>query len=802
MGIGPKNYENKASDILHSLSVEEKAALCSGEDFWSLKSLDRHGIGPLMVTDGPHGLRKQKGAADHMGFNHSVPATCFPTASALAATWNTDLMSEIGRALGAECRHEGVSVLLGPGINIKRHPTCGRNFEYFSEDPYVSGKLAAALVEGLQSEGVGACVKHFAANNQETQRMVIDTLVDERTLREIYCPAFETVVKEAQPWSVMCAYNRLNGTFCSDSDYLLNKVLRQDWGFEGLVMTDWGGQNDRVEGVKAGMDLEMPGNKGVNDARIAWAVRSGQLSEADLDKTVLRILKLMLAATDRKDGTAHVDMQAHHDLARRAAEESAVLLKNDGGLLPLKAIGKIAVIGGFAETPRFQGAGSSQVNPWKLDTPLDALRTYLEPNAEVSFARGFDADTAEDDPTLIAAAVEAAQNADKVVLLAGLTARFEAEGVDRDTLALPAQVNRLVEAVTKVNPNTVVILSNGSAIEMPWINEVQAVMTLQLAGQAGANALPRILFGDVSPSGKLAETYPMAMEDCASDAHFPGEPRRVIYREGLNIGYRYFVTYDVPVQFPFGHGLSYTRFQYSDLKLHIGGAAGEAKVVAELTVTNTGNRAGAEIVQFYVRDQVCSQPRPKRELKGFHKVMLEPGESKTVRMDLPSRAFSFYDVARADWVTEDGDFDILVGASVTDIRLSGKVTLKTGNPARRPTPERPAISMSDAQFTGQGGVLIPQDKTRPFTPLSTLHELQETRLGRLLFRKVVKDANKMLGGHTDEEAIRLRDALLSSLPMRNLVTMSNGAFSPKMLDMVLLMLNGRYGAAFKRGFKG
>jgi beta-glucosidase len=671
-------------EVLAALTLEEKAALLDGADFWHTEPVERLGVPGIMLTDGPHGLRKQAEGADHLGLNASVPATCFPPAAGLASTWDVALLDRIGEALARECRAQSVAVLLGPGVNMKRSPLCGRNFEYFSEDPALAGELASALVTGLQRLGVGASLKHYAANNQETERMTVSADVDERTLREIYLPAFERVVTRAQPWTVMCSYNRINGVYASEDPWLLTEVLRDQWGFEGLVVSDWGAVNRRDRAVAAGLDLEMPSSGGSGTRAVLAAVRAGTLPEADVDRAVARVLRLVERSQPALAPGQTFDADAHHALAREAAAASAVLLKNEGGALPLAAQGgPVAVIGEFARTPRYQGAGSSQVNPTRLDTALDTLRSALD-GREVTFAPGFTIESDAADPALTEEAVRAAADAEVAVLFLGLPPSYESEGYDRDHMDLPAHQIDLLHAVADANPNVVVVLSNGSAVTVaPWQDRARAVLEGWLLGQAGGSATADLLTGAVNPSGKLAETIPVRFTDNPTIGNFPGEHGHVRYGEGLLIGYRWYDAHRLPVAYPFGHGLSYTTFGYGDLTCEVRADGDAPEVVATLTVTNTGDRAGQETVQLYVTDPQASVYRPEQELRAFTKVRLAPGESTPVTFTLDARAFAFWHDGAARWVVEGGEFGVRVGASSRDIRRTGTVTLR-GQDVRPP----------------------------------------------------------------------------------------------------------------------
>ncbi|MFI5852677.1 glycoside hydrolase family 3 C-terminal domain-containing protein [Streptomyces parvulus] len=679
--------------LLTRLTLEEKAQLLDGSDFWRTQPVERLGIPAIMLSDGPHGLRKQCEGGDHLGLLDSVPATCFPPAAALASSWDTALLARVGEAIGRECRAERVSVVLGPGVNMKRSPLCGRNFEYYSEDPALAGELGAAFTEGVQSQGVGVSVKHFVANNQETDRMTVSAEVDARTLREIYLPAFETVVTRARPWTVMSSYNKVNGTYVAESRELLTGILREEWGFDGLVVSDWGGVSRRARSLTAGVDLEMPASGGAGTKDILEAVGSGRLSESDLDTAVARVLTLVDRASAAGGDAPSFDADAHHELAREAALAGAVLLKNDDGILPLDPAGggRIAVIGEFARTPRFQGAGSSQVNPTRVGTALDALRTAVDGRREVVFAPGFEVESETADPALVAEAVRTATDADVAVLFLGLPPSYESEGYDRAHMDLPAHQIELLDAVAEANPRVVVVLSNGSAVCLtPWQERARAVLEGWLLGQAGGDALADLLLGVANPSGRLAETIPLRHEDTPAFGNFPGAFGRVHYGEGLLVGYRWYDTRRMPVAHPFGHGLSYTTFSYDGLDAVIRSDGAEPEVEVTVTVTNTGDRTGTETVQLYVTDPESTVLRPAQELRAFARVTLEPGGSSPVTLTLGRRAFAFWHEALERWVVEGGTFGLRVGASSRDIRVETAVTL-TGDDAVLPlAPDSPA----------------------------------------------------------------------------------------------------------------
>ena len=676
--------------LVNELTLEEKASLCSGADFWHTKAIDRLNIPAAMVSDGPHGIRKQESLADHMGVAESIKAIGFPTASAMACSFDRDLLHKIGDALGEECVAEDLAVLLGPGINMKRSPICGRNFEYYSEDPVVAGELGAAFVNGVQEHGVGTSLKHFAANNQEWRRMSISAEIDERTLREIYLAAFETVVKKAQPWTIMCSYNRINGVYSCENDWLLNKVLRDEWGFEGLVMTDWGAMDEHVPSLKAGLDLEMPDCHGETDKLIVKAVQSGELEESVLDTAVERILTMVdkyLTARKGIDPASMVhplpssvergyDVAAHHALARTTAEQSAVLLKNED-ILPLQKDKKIAFIGEFAKVPRIQGGGSSHINNTSVESALDAA------GDSVSYAQGFHIDEETTDETLLQEAITLAKESDVAVIFAGLPDSFESEGFDRTHLNMPANQNELIARISEVQPNVVVVLHSGSPIAMPWLDKVAGVLQMYLAGQASGGAAVNLLFGDATPCGKLAETFPLHLEDNPSYLNFPGNREKVCYQEGVFIGYRYYDKKKMDVLFPFGYGLSYTDFTYSNMKVTVNGKnAADVDVIKETDeivvsadITNTGNCDGAEIVQLYIKNPVVYEIRPEKELRDFAKVFLKAGETKTVTFTLNARAFSYYETRIHDWYAESGDYEILLASSSRDIRLQDTVSI-------------------------------------------------------------------------------------------------------------------------------
>jgi beta-glucosidase len=794
------HMEKGIKSLITQMTLEEKASLCSGLDDWHTKPIKRLGIPSVMMTDGPHGLRKETGNKDRMLKGTSVPATCFPTAAATACSWDRELLREIGRALGEEALAQGVSVVLGPGANIKRSPLCGRNFEYFSEDPMLAGEMAAAWIDGVQDKGVGASLKHFAANSQEHRRMSIDSVVDERALREIYLANFERAIRGAKPWTVMCAYNRLNGEYCSENAWLLNKVLREDWDYEGVVVTDWGACNDRAEGLAAGQDLEMPSSNGAGDRRIIQAVKAGDLDISMLDRTVERLLRLAFAGDEGKRPGCRCDMDAHHALARRAAAESAVLLKNESGLLPLKRGARVAVIGAFAKSPRYQGSGSSRINPQRLDCAWDEMRK-LAPGCV--YAPGYRLDTDKPDEKMIAEACAAAKAADAAVVFAGLPHEYEAEGFDRVHMRMPEAHNELIRRVAEANPDTAVVLMNGAPVEMPWADSAKAILDLYLGGEAGGGAAADLLFGIKNPCGKLAETVPVRLEDALSSRYFPQGPKTVEYRESLYVGYRWFDAAKLPVRFPFGHGLSYTAFEYSDISVGKKRLGCNDGLIVSLTVCNAGKQAGAETVQLYVRDVESRAFRPEKELKGFEKVRLEPGEEKRVTFSLDKRAFAYWNPETSGWHVESGEFEILIGASSRDIRLRETVYVESDAPDA-PVPDlrkaAPAYydaaklkqGIADAEFEALYGRKLPLAGRLPrqrLTPTDTLDDARATLIGKLLYTIAYLAVKNVTGAGRDALGKKIAARFAGDLPLKNLVSMSGGVISQGLMNVLIKMMN-------------
>ncbi len=781
----------KHADTIAKMTLEEKASLCDGLDYWHSQPVERVGIKSFSLNDGPHGIRKKGDPGDtpkgETNLLKGVPAICFPTASATACSWDTDLIYRMGVALGEECLKEKVSVLLGPGTNIKRSPLCGRNFEYFSEDGVLAGEMSAAFVNGVQSKGVGTSLKHYAANNQETRRMTVNAVVDERTLRETYLLPFEIAVKKSQPWTIMNSYNRVNGTYAAENKWLLTDVLRDDWGFEGLVITDWGAENERVPGLIAGQEIEMPTSSGEGTRLIVEAVNNGTLDEAILDAACDKIIDLAKRA-ESVMGTYTYDSDAHHKLAREIASQCMVLMKNDNNLLPLKKDAKIAVIGEMAHTPRYQGAGSSLINPIKLDSAYDTMK---EMGVDFTFAPGYTLKGKnKKEMQMVLEAKEKAKNADVALVFVGLTDDYETEGNDRSHINLPPIHNTLVEEVLKVNPNTIVVLSGGASVALPWADKVPAILNMFLTGQAGGSAVCDIIFGDVNPCGKLSETYPYALEDNSSYNNFPGTQVSVEYREGVYVGYKYYDTAKKDVAFPFGFGLSYTTFEYSDIKISADKIKDTDTVTVSFKIKNTGTVDGAEVAQVYVNDVESTIYRPVKELRGFKKVFLKAGEEKEVSIELDKRAFAYYNVNIGDWHVESGDFKILVGASSRDIKLEANVYVESTVEAEVPDYSKTAPSYYGAnvmnvpanEFEAVYGKELPpsvRDKNAPFTFLNTIEDAKDGKWGGRINRLLTK----LLGEGTMMQGVALQ------LPIKNFISMSFGLFSPEMAEGLIIILH-------------
>ena len=778
----------KYAQLISQMTLEEKASLMSGANFWNTKAVPRLEIPGMMLTDGPHGLRKQGGKADNLGLNKSVPATCYPTASGLANTWDEELLEQMGQHLGLEAASEGVSVLLGPGVNIKRSPLCGRNFEYFSEDPYLAGKMAAALIRGIQSNGISACVKHYAVNSQELLRMTNDSVVDERTLREIYLPAFEMAVKEGGVKCLMTSYNRVNGTYAHENTHLLREILYGEWGYDGVVVSDWGGNNDRVASVKAGGTLEMPSSHGQTDRYLVEAVRSGDLAEELLDEQVDRLLDLIFTTAPNIPGKTYF-REAHHRMAARVAEKTAVLLKNEDSILPLKKDQKIAVIGDFARIPRYQGAGSSKINPTKLDNGIDALKTV---GANVTgFAPGFRRN-GKADPMLIRQACTLAKDADIVLLWLGLDEGGEAEGVDRENMKLPENQIALLNALYAVNSNIVVVLSCGCAVEMQWDEKAKAVLHGYLGGQAGAIALGKLLTGQANPCGKLSETIPLCYEDTPSAPYYPGLEATSEYREGLYVGYRYFDSAGKAVKYPFGHGLSYTTFEYNALEI--------MEDALRLRIRNCGDVPGEEIVQLYIHADTSGMFRPEQELKGFAKVQLNAGEEKQVTIPLNARSFAVWSIAENRWVIEPGTYQLRIGASSRDIRLTARVKKDGTEPvnpycsaAFAPYYEARVHNISDESFAALLGREIPPafwDRSAPIGFNDTIAQGAYLKggIGKLIFDLIDMSRRALLAFGMKDKANGIMFIL--NMPWRNVARMS-GVLTDQQIKALLKLINRR-----------
>ncbi|ADL68251.1 glycoside hydrolase family 3 domain protein [Thermoanaerobacterium thermosaccharolyticum DSM 571] len=763
--------------LISEMTLEEKASLCSGLNLWQTKPIERLGIPSITMTDGPHGLRKAK-KSDNLGLDDSVPATCFPSGSALAASWDRDLIKKVGEAIGEECIAEDVHILLGPAINIKRSPLCGRNFEYLSEDPYLISELAANYIKGVQSKGVGTSIKHYAANNQEDYRMTVDVKVNERALREIYLTGFEGAIKQSQPWTVMASYNKVNGVYATENEHLINEILRNEWKFDGIVISDWGAVNDRVAALKAGLDIEMPGSGGEEDKKIVEAVKKGQISEEYLNSAVERILNIIFKAYENKKKNQNYDAEKHHQLARQVASECMVLLKNEDEILPLKKQGKIAIIGELAVKPRYQGGGSSHIVPTKLDIPYDKITKIAGNKAEIKYTPGYELEKDEVNNKLIEEAAYIAKNSDVAVIFAGLPDSYESEGYDREHMRIPESHNKLIQAIAEVQPNVVVVLCNGSPIEMPWVHQVKGILEAYLGGQASGGAIADILFGEKNPCGKLAETFPRELRNNPSYLNFPGEKNVVNYGEGIFVGYRYYDTKGVEPLFPFGHGLSYTTFEYTDISTNKNKITEEETIEVRVKVKNTGKRAGKEIIQLYVRDIQSSVTRPHKELKGFQKIYLEPGEEKTVVFNLDKRSFAYYDVDSKDWYVETGDFEILVGSSSKNILLKTVIHITSTTSVKK-----------------------------EYTRNSTINDVITNQYGRQIIYNIIKriksdtnDSQDMLNIlkkqlETNSQEISsssqkdMMNAFLKNMPLRALTILSNGIFTEEMVNEVVDGLN-------------
>lgn len=783
----------KYKELINKMTLEEKASLMSGKDFWQSQDIKHHGINNMFLADGPHGIRKQTAAADHLGLNPSEPATCFPTAATVSNSWNEELAEKIGQYLGEEAVVQKVNVLLGPGINMKRNPLCGRNFEYFSEDPYLAGKLAAGYIRGIQSHGISACVKHFAVNNQEERRMAIDTIVDERTLREIYLTAFEIAVKEGKTKSIMSSYNMLNGTYTNENIHLMREILRDEWKFDGVVVTDWGGCNDRVAGLVAGNELEMPTTAGESNEEIIEAIKSGQIKEEVLDECVDRLLDLIFTTEKAFDkAPTQFNVDEHHKMAQRVAEESIVLLKNEGNILPIKNKTKVAVIGDFAKEARYQGAGSSIVNPTALDHTLDCFEESGFVN--IGYEEGFER-YGKKNKKKIENACALAKKADVVLLYIGLDEVTEAEGLDRQGMKIPENQIELLNSLYEVNKNIIAVLSCGAAVEMPWIGKVKGLLHAYLSGQAGAKAILRILSGEVNPSGKLAETYPLKYEDVSSYKHFPGKEVSVEYRESIYIGYRYYDTVEKDVLFPFGYGLSYTNFKYSDIKVDEEGVT--------FKITNSGKVDGMEVAQLYVGCKSKEIFRAKKELKGFAKVFIKAGESEIVTIKFDDKTFRYFNVKTNKWEVEEAKYEIMIGSSSTDIRLTNEI-LVAGTEAPLPYNKNMLPSyysgktdnVSQDEFETLVGIKVPDSKWNRKKELGyndTIAQCQYAKgiAARLAFH-MINFAHGFLTKIGKKETANMIMMSVYHMPFRGIARLTGGIINTPMVDGMLMMVNGHF----------
>lgn len=812
-----KDHDQRIKKILSGMTTEQKAGLCSGHGNWFFRGLPQHEIKEIMVCDGPHGLRKMAEEAMIGELEQSIPATCFPTAAGLAASWNRELIGRVGEAIAEEAETEGVSVVLGPGANIKRSPLCGRNFEYFSEDPLLSGELAAAMINGIQQKDIGCSLKHFAVNNQEDNRMTIDALVDERSLREIYLAGFERAVKQSSPWTIMCAYNRLNGDYLSDNQYILDQVLRKEWGFEGIVISDWAACNDRLTALRAGMEIEMPYSGRYNIKTIIDAVNDGLLSEEILNTAAARIISIMLKSNDKlkeKNKPAIHNFDAHHLVARKAAVESIVLLKNDDYALPLHPDQKLLIAGEFAVNPRYQGAGSSRINPTRVENFLDNIRIDYP---QALYSQGYSINSTDDilNKKLITKAVAAAADSDTIVVLAGLPDEYESEGFDRRDMKLPDNHNKLIEALINTRKPVIVCLSNGSPVEMPWNHKAAAIIECYLGGQAGAAALVDILTGRENPSGKLAESFPLKLEDNPSHSWFPGGPRQVEYREGIYVGYRYYDKAGLPVLYPFGHGLSYTSFEYSKLtvdRTEIAHVDDETafSINVRLRIKNTGSCTGSETVQLYIGSPENNGTgnngnavhRPVKELKEFTKLNLNPGEDTEVFFKLDYRSFAYYNSAESCWSIAPGTYNIMAASSSDEIRLSTEITIgfatepavkKSGGEDYFEIGNKPEIIhfISEQSFTAELGQKLPENtRAGGWSRTSTLTEFSKTLIGKIILRITMKMTTNLSDNNENSEG--MFEAMARSMPLRALAQLSTQTINIEMVDAFIMIGNGRF----------
>ena len=769
----------KYSEVINKMTLEEKASLCVGKDYWNSQEIKRLGIPQITMSDGPHGLRVQKGNADNLGVNESEVATCFPALSTVANSWDKKIAYKLGEALGKEAAYQEINIVLGPGVNIKRSPLCGRNFEYFSEDPYLTGHMGAEYVKGLQKNNIGACVKHFAANNQENRRRTIDVVVDERALREIYLKAFEIIVKEAKPWAIMSAYNKVNGQYCSENKKLID-ILKKEWNFDGIVITDWGAVNDRVKGLIAGNELEMPGGRGEGKAQIIEAIKSGEISEELLNEMVDRILQV---AFKKKNTVKNLNRDEQHKIALEIAEESIVLLRNEEKILPLNK-SKIIIVGDMAKKPRYQGAGSSTINPYKIE---NAYECFKESKVDFSYAKGYNRVESVEDEKLRVEAVELAKENIPVVIFVGLTENYESEGMDRENLELPQNQNKLIESICEVNKNVIVVLSNGSPVNMPWKDKVKAIVIGQLGGEAGARAMTNCLLGNINPNGKLAETYPLKIEDTPCYNNFPGTEMTVEYKESIFVGYRYYETKKIEVLYPFGFGLSYTNFEYYDMKVQE-----DDEISVAFKIKNIGDRNGKEIAQVYISQKVPGIFKPAKELKAFEKIELNINEEKEIIINLKKEDFSYYNVETRKWEIENGIYKILVGKSSRDIVLEKEIEIKWGNNSIIPIcPEvykkADVKNITDKDFEQILGYKIPSRYIRieNITEENTLEQIRNTKVGKIIYDNQIKKMNKLLQEQNVNKATKVKMDMQK--PLKKFYEKKNGKYTKEMIEELIFI---------------
>lgn len=775
-------------EIINQMSLEEKAQLCVGEDYWNSKEFEKYGIPKIKMSDGPHGLRVQKEKQDNLGINESEVSVCFPTSSTLANSWNREMAYELGRALGQEAKTEGVNIVLGPAINIKRTPLCGRNFEYFSEDPYLTGILGSEYVKGLQEQNVGACVKHFAVNNQENRRRTIDVVIDERNLREIYLKAFEMIIEKSKPWSIMSAYNKVNGEYCSENTHLLEEILRKEWNYKGIVISDWGAENNRVKGIENDHELEMPGGRGNGVEEIIEAVKTGRISERKLNNIVDRIINIAMRGKKNNNGERY-DKEEHHKIAEKVAEESIVLLKNEEHILPIYNK-KIALIGDMAKYPRYQGAGSSTINPYKIENAYDNLK---ENNLIFDYAKGYGRIESENDKGLIKEAINVAKKNEIVVLFIGLTENFESEGVDRENLNIPENQIKLIEEIYKVNKNIVVVLSNGAPIVMPWKDKVKAIITGYLGGEAGARAMINCILGKVNPSGKLAETYPVRIEDTPCYNNYPGTELTVEYQESIYVGYRFYDTNNLNVLFPFGYGLSYTEFEYSNLKVN----KKDNEIEILFKIKNIGNMKGKEIAQIYISQENSCIFKPKKELKEFEKVELDVEEEKEIKIVLSKKAFEYYNPETFSWSVEQGKYKILIGKSSKDIVLEKEIFIESKDKnIEKQYPKKYYTGnineITDSEFEELLGRKIPNRNLilAQINEENTLEQIKETKIGKYIYENQMKKMKKLLKEQNVNKATKIMMDLQK--PLKKFYEKKSSKITKKMVDELIEIAKNDY----------